>query len=125
MNDDLESELAAFRPVSPSTTLEQRLAQRLNRPTAPPRPVGRPLLALAAWVIAASVLLMLVRPHPEPRPSPIAPQKMQEAPLPTYAAFRRALAESPEAFDALLCHGSDRPVDSAAVTIKSDLDLFH
>ena len=112
--DPLEAELAALRPQPVSPRLEGLVAGRLARPTAPPpwHRVRWPVALAGALAAAACVVagLALYRASPggpgrgdvavTPAPAPAPPAAEEQRP--TLAAYRRAFAESPEAFDALL-----------------------
>jgi hypothetical protein len=99
--DPLERELRAFRPRPPSPELRTHIARRLN---AAPLWWSRAALTggLAAAGLLAAVILgwAPIRP-PAVRPNPPAVE-LAGTPPPTFAVYRRALAESPEALDRLL-----------------------
>jgi hypothetical protein len=113
-HDPLEAELAALRPHEPSPELKQRLAERLDRATTS-RPAERRknirwIGALAGGLIAAGVVAMIIWRRGDETIVPPAPDVSVEATtaaafddsLPSFWSYRAALAESPEAVDALL-----------------------
>ena len=107
MSDPLENELAALRPRPVSPELRDRVAERLNA-SAPSR---RWIWGVAfVGVLAAVGAIALVVPNRK-EPSPPVPPAMvpmpptatePESPPPSVLVYRRALARSPEALDALL-----------------------
>ena len=102
--DALEAELRGLSPCPPSPGLRRRIAGRLADAAPAPRPVGR--YAALAGLLAAAVLAFAVlrgrtdhritAPEVAVRPAPPA------AGPPTLQAYRRALAQSPDALTALL-----------------------
>ena len=107
MSDPLENELAALRPRPVSPELRDRVAERLNAPAPRRRWVWG--IALVGVLMVAGVIAFLRPNRKEPAPpvlpavapSPRAPVEL-ESPPPSVLAYRRALARSPEALDALL-----------------------
>jgi hypothetical protein len=108
--DPLETELQSLRPCDASPHLRRRIAERLNVRQA--QASNRPWpwsVALAGALAAAAVAAVLVwsegRLHQEPwpgeteRPGRLAVRK--DAP-PTVLAYKRVLARSPNALEALL-----------------------
>ena len=101
--DALERELAAFAPLPISPDLEHRIAARLAA-SAQRRRLIRYLSGLAAATFVAGVWLgwHSARPLPERWVNTQPPLARSEEPLPTLQALRRAAAQSPDEFDALL-----------------------
>ena len=114
--DPLEAELRLFRPVPPLSDLRRRVSERLSGAPAGARVRDWPLTAGLAAAACLAIAMMLWRagggagdtPHvatvppptmPSTRPAPAPDVPM---PLPTRMAYHRALAESPEALEALL-----------------------
>jgi hypothetical protein len=96
-DDELERELASFRPRPPSPELRRRVGRRLNRPR---------ILAFAALSAAAAAVVVAVvlnRPNP-PAPDVIVKDypAVSEPSAPTVLAYRHAAARSPDRFEALL-----------------------
>jgi hypothetical protein len=107
-SDPLERELQAFRPRPPSPELRRRAANELS---APPRRLWRAALVsglAAAGLLAAAVLLRTPTPPQRPDPPGVPAVVTAGDPPPTVQAYRRALAESPEALDRLLARHADR-----------------
>jgi len=108
VSDPLENELAALcpRPVSPE--LRDRVAERLRAP-APSRSWVWGVSFVGALVAVGAIALVIPnRKVPTPPvppavvpPTPLAPVE-PESPDPSVLFYRRALARSPEALDALL-----------------------
>lgn len=107
MSDPLEDELAALRPHPLSPELRDRVAERLSPPPRPRRWVWGVALV---GVLAAAGVIALVRPN-RPVPTPPVPPAVvppppaaaePESPPPSVLVYRRAMARSPEALDALL-----------------------
>jgi hypothetical protein len=106
--DPLERELQAYRPRSPSPELRRRVAAQLAAAPRWPRRVALLGGLVAAGLLAAAVRLRAPAPPPHPAP-PVAMQLAAVSdPPPTVQAYRRALAESPEALDRLLARHADR-----------------
>lgn len=114
--DPLEAELESFRPVPLSGDLSRRIGERLGAAPAGVRFRGRLVTAglAAAACLAISVVLcrtgggagdptqIAIVPAPAgPSTGPV-PAGDTALPLPTRLAYHRALAESPEALNALL-----------------------
>jgi hypothetical protein len=107
-SDPLERDLKAFRPRPPSAELSHRIAVDLSvRSRWPWRRVV--VGGLVAAGLLAAVLLMRAPMSP---PQPVPPRAVQlvtvSVPPPTVQAYRRAMAESPEAIDQLLARQADR-----------------
>ncbi|HEY2786996.1 MAG TPA: hypothetical protein VGJ05_18690 [Fimbriiglobus sp.] len=102
-SDPFEAELAAICPLGPSPGLRRRVAGRLGRPAAP-RWVWA--VVLVGMLAGAGVFAALWWPDPAAPSSPIVPDSPAavepDDAVPSLAAYRRALAQSPEALDALL-----------------------
>jgi hypothetical protein len=116
-DDPLESELASFQPVEPTAQLGARISSDLAHD-------ARSHASLRGWVVtgiglaaAACVVvgLWLWRERSGPAPTvaitdpPVAPV-VESVPLapPTSHSYERALARSPEAFEALLDRHAER-----------------
>jgi hypothetical protein len=109
VSDPLENELASLRPRPVSPELRDRVAERLNAPAPGRRWVWG--VALVGVLLVVGVIA-LVRPTwkepippvpPAVAPPPPAPLTTEpESQVPSVLAYRRALAQSPEALDALL-----------------------
>jgi hypothetical protein len=102
--DPLEAELAGLQPRAVSPDLRDRVAARL----AASRPRRWPW-ALAGVIALVAILAVAIPwskepsppvPPPVPAPPPAATEPV--SPAPSVLAYQRALAQSPEAFDALL-----------------------
>jgi hypothetical protein len=109
MSDDLlamEEELSRLRPLRPSRRVSAGVARRLA-----PRPPARlaPLAALAAGVLLVFLTWPSSPPHRPPAPAAPAPGGAATPP-PVIAAYRQALAVSPEELERLL----DRQAAEAA-----------
>src|SRR4051794_8644446 len=107
--DPLEAELTAFRPTEVSPELRRRVAARLSRSTAGPRPwLGT--IALVGGLAAACLVALFLgrggRQRVETRPaivgSPPVTSGRTEDTLPSLRAYRQALDRSPEDLEALL-----------------------
>jgi hypothetical protein len=110
---DLEAELAALRPLTPSASVRQRIAESLAEPAAPRRSRGPLWLAALCGPIAAVLTFFLLRgntdpprpPHPADEPSayqqPAITAAFDDA-LPSLGSYRRALLHSSESLNALL-----------------------
>ena len=117
--DELEAELQTLAPAAPTPELEQRLAQAIQTEQArqPQRGRWRPwLMAIATGLLVAVGLWQFAAQHRHD----VAEAKREVASVPTFeltvetnptswAAYRTAILESPEALDNML----DR--DAAAV----------
>jgi hypothetical protein len=108
VSDPLENELAALRPRPVSPELRDRVAERLKTPAPSRRWVwGSVLAGVLAGIGVIAVILpnrkepsLPVPPAVVPPPPPASAEP--ESPPPSVLAYRRALARSPEALDALL-----------------------
>jgi hypothetical protein len=108
VSDPLENELAALRPRPVSPELRDRVAERLKTPAPSRRWVWG--IVLAGVLVGIGVIAVLLPNRKEPAPPvppavvppPAPPATEPESPPPSVLAYRRALARSPEAFDALL-----------------------
>jgi hypothetical protein len=107
--DPLEMELLALRPRDVSRELQGRVAERLHQRAWRYRPAWRAAvvggLATAAGILLALVLWLENRKTTmDPPVVSIPPQSrgVVEESRPTMQAYNRALAESPEALEALL-----------------------
>lgn len=108
MSDPLENELAAFRPRPVSPELRDRVAERLSTP-APSRSWiwG---ITFVGVLVAGGVIAVILPNRKEPTlpvppavvPPPPPASAEPESPPPSVLVYRRALACSPEALDALL-----------------------
>lgn len=108
MSDPLENELAALRPRPVSPELRDQVAERLNAPLPSRRWIWGLVLAS---VLAGIGVIALVRPNQKEPAPPVPPAVVPgpppasvepESPPPSVLVYRRALARSPEALDALL-----------------------
>jgi hypothetical protein len=107
MNDqdkELEAELHALRPREPSPQLPERIARSL---AAAPISAWRPgRLALLAGLVAAAVLAAILWPRGPgariPKQPPAGPAIEVADPLPTFRTYQQALAQSPDALEALI-----------------------
>src|SRR5262249_54010019 len=103
----LETELAALRPTDASTELRQRIGCHIER--TPPVSRLRWGLVIAGGLAAACVLVVFY-PRPSGGPADASPlggdavssRVTVEDSVPSLLVYRRALAQSPEEFDALL-----------------------
>ena len=97
-DDELERELASFRPRPPSPGLKRRIGNRLNR--------RRILAFAAASAVAAGVVGALLWNRPKPPVNDLVvidrPRRHEEAPPPSLMAYRHAAATSPQAFESML-----------------------
>lgn len=109
-DDDLERELASFRPRPPSPELRRRVRGRLSR---------RRLLAFAAAgaVAAAVIVPVLVNRPPTPGDGVVIvpPSTTGTTPEPSLLAYREAAAKSSDAFENLLDREAVRSSEGAAV----------
>jgi hypothetical protein len=124
-NENLEAELAALRPHDATPELRRRIADHRAHSRSPGSRWQWPL-ALASGLAAACVVAVFLRwgggrdVKPQPnrvrnQPQP-APAVAAEDAVPTFLAYRSALARSPEDLDALLAK-------EAAVTRESSPEL--
>lgn len=102
--DPLEAELASLRPLPVSPALRQRLAGRLDEARA-----RGPYLALAGLAAALAAAVFLGRGAAPPSPA-VPATRPAAAAVPLLRDYRRALARSPEAAEALLDEPT-RPAD--------------
>ena len=108
MSDPLENELAALRPRPVSPELRDRVAERLNAPAPGRRWVWGVALVGVLLVVGVIAFIRPTRKEPTPPvppavvPPPAPPTAEPESPPPSVLVYRRALARSPEALDALL-----------------------
>jgi hypothetical protein len=110
--DALEAELEALQPRQPSPQLQRRIAERLEHVPLSWKTRFAWSVVLASGIAAGvSLAVFLWRPKPqtsqpeivrEKPPAPIPPTVAVDNRLPTVGAYQQALAESPEAFEALL-----------------------
>ncbi len=120
MSDPLEDELASLRPQPVSAELRDRVAERLS--AAPPSRRWLWGIALVGVLVAAGAIALVLPNRPEPAP-PVPPAvvppppapSVPESPAPSVLAYRRALARSPEALDALLDQQAASPADPEPV----------
>ena len=132
--DPLEAELEALHPALTSAGFTDRVSRALRETSSPGSrrraPVVLALAAAAACVVVAfawwgsrgdgthdAAQVVATRPA---QPAGVA---RRELPPPTVAAYRRALAESPDALDALL--DAHAPQVFPATTGAPDGDVFH
>jgi hypothetical protein len=111
--DPLEAELAALRPHEPSLALKQRIAEHLDVvpaiESAPRRRTVRWIGAVGGGLIAAGLVAVVFWRRGDETIEPPAPDVSAPAAaaafddsLPSFWSYRTALAESPQAVDALL-----------------------
>lgn len=98
--DELETELTAMRPVAPPAVLKQRIGAELDAAPAPSPYRFWPLAAAVAACLGAVLLLTVYSPIATD-PPPFVFDGPVDTSQPTLAAYRHALAESPESLDAL------------------------
>jgi hypothetical protein len=111
--DPLEAELQALRPREPSPDLKRRLSERLDvarQPHVTRRRKSRWIGAVAGGLIAAGVAALIVwrkgnevvgPPMPDIRIEAATAAAFDDS-LPSFWSYRKALADSPAAVDALL-----------------------
>lgn len=96
-DEELERELASYRPRPASANLQRRIAMRLNR---------RRIVALVGTAaVAAGVVIapLLNRPTPPVNDLSVVELPRREiAPAPSLLAYHHAVAKSPQAFEAML-----------------------
>jgi hypothetical protein len=110
VSDPLENELAALRPRPVSPELRDRVAERLNAPAPSRRWIWGVAFVGVLAAVGAIALVVPNRKEPSPpvppavvpSPSPAPAVAEPESPPPSVLVYRRALARSPEALDALL-----------------------
>lgn len=120
--DPLEAELVALRPLEPTPELRQRIAEGLDEVLPSTRRIW--WFALAAGVAAACLAILFrtwdgrrADSRPEiVRQGPAPPAAVPES-APTVLSYQRALARSPEEFDARLNH-------DALVASQSDPEML-
>lgn len=106
--EPLEAELRALKPLEPSPELRQRIAQHLvDLPASRPRRIRWIALGgVAAAILVAVVVYMRGGGAADSQPHLVHPGPAPPVPLrdstPTLLAYERALARSPEEFDARL-----------------------
>jgi hypothetical protein len=106
--DPLETELAALRPQPLSPETRSRVAARLaaSRPYPWRRALAGALVLIAILAVAIpwkkEPLPPVLPPVPPPAEPPTPATTEPDSPPPSVLAYQRALARSPEAFDALL-----------------------
>jgi hypothetical protein len=109
-DDELERELASFRPRPPSPELRRRVRGRLSR---------RRLLAFAAAAAIAAAVIVAVLVNRPPTPGDgvviVPPATAGAAPEPSLLAYRRAAAKSSDAFENLLDREAVRSSESGPV----------
>ena len=117
-DDELERELASYRPRPASPELKRHVRRRLKR---------RPILVLAALsAVAASITVSVVLNRP-PLPTPVVPDgglvRILEPGAPSVLAYRQA-SSSPQSFEAFLDQQAVRsaehgaPVRAASFTFR-------
>jgi len=106
--DDLEQELAQFRPAPVPARLRDRIALQAAaavRPRFRLPPAWAALGALAASLAIVALIWRLEthrRSHPVAAHNDVQIARAPKAPLPTVAEFHQVIARSPEAIDAFL-----------------------
>jgi hypothetical protein len=128
-SDPLERELQALHLFPPSTALEQRVAERLEAPPRVHRVTWRrPSFAgglAAAVLLACAVVWGLAGRRAGPaqseakNPVPVGVEVEAEDVLPSWSAYQTALADSPEALDALLARHAVRWGSSRSTAVLS------
>jgi hypothetical protein len=132
--DPLEAELESLRPADLPPALVNRIGADLSHGERMHRPrTGRlgAAAAAAACVALAAVVWRAARPagvdvRPIVRASPVTPGSgAADSEQPALATYHRALADTPEALDALLDRHSARALPGGAkVTASSDFGIL-